>query len=142
MIIFRWIAGIISSVIIAVVGMSLVEPILQVFFIIFGGIGKTAFVDVPTDFGSHLSFFNHELLTLCFAAIISYGIGGYCLGKIIPKNSKLLIEWVGGISIAVTNSIICFLIWDSKHWFYSLIWIVTMIICGLVYICVASEVNE
>lgn len=134
--------GIISSVIIAVVGMSLIEPILQFCFRIFGGVGKTAFIDVPTDFGSHLSFFVHEFIPLCLSAIISYGIGGYCLGKIIPKNSELLIKWIGGISIAVTNSIICFSIWDSKHLFYSLIWVVTMTICGLVYICSASEVNK
>lgn len=137
----RWIFGITISLIISVIGVSIIEFILRLFLIIFGGVGKTTWVELPTDFGRHLSFFNNGLLPLCLSAVISYAIGGYCCGKIIPWGNENRIKWICGIVIVITNVISCIFVWNGAHWFYSLIWVMTMILAGFAYVAMAEVGN-
>lgn len=106
---FRWIFGIIISIIIAIIGTSIIEPILKLCFAIFGGYGRTGWVDMPTDIGHNLSFFNNELLPLCLASVIAYGIGGVCCGKIVPAKKGNLLKWTCGVGLPLQTSSVALL---------------------------------
>lgn len=140
--IFRWIFGIIISIIISVIGTSIIEPLLNIALAIFGGYGRTGWVEMPTSFGDNLSFFNNELLPLCIASVIAYSIGGYCCGKIVPAGNKNIISWICGVTITILNLTICIFVWNGAHWFYSSVFVIAMAISGLFYVSIAGEVNN
>lgn len=138
----RWGFGVIISIAIVLIGPSLIEPVLNLLFLLCGGYGRTGWCDIPTEFGQNLTFFNNDLIPLCFAMVIAYGIGGFCCGKIIPAKNGKLIKWICGIMITTLNSAICIYIWNGEHWFYSLVFAIILVIGGVIYVAVAEIVNE
>lgn len=140
--IIRWIFGVLISIIIILIGPALIEPILDFLFSICSGYGRTGWADMPTEFGQNITFFNFSILPMCFAMLIAYGIGGYCCGKIIPKGNKNLIRWICGITITILNLAISIFIWDGKHWFYSSVLVIAMLIAGLLYVALAESIGN
>lgn len=136
--IFRWIISTPVAVavlyILFVVLQWLLGLILKVgSFIMFAG---TRFY--TPDMSSLESF----IFVTCLSSLISAGVAGYIGGKICPQGhlkAKLILFGVIILPILILSSAI---FWDSEHWFYSILWILDMIIASFIFISCAATANE
>lgn len=140
--ILRWFIAIICSIIIVLIGTPIINLLLNFLFSLFGGVGKTGWVYMPTEFGSGLTFFNFVILPYCISMAIAYGLAGFCSGKIIPIGNEKIAGWVCGIIISIISVFGCIYMWESAHWFFSILFIISFIISILIYITALTETNK
>lgn len=78
----------------------------------------------------------------CLSTIIASGLSGFIGGLIAPTKNSNIKSWVFGIIILpiVIYSSISF--WNTEHWFYSVLWILDMIIVAIVFIATSSFTDD
>lgn len=92
------------------------------------------------DFHSKMNDVNTFIIVFCTSPLISCNIAGRIGGKIAPNNNVKFVLLVFGIIIPIIYSIIVY--WNSKHWFYSIVWIIDMLLAGTIYVISACESNS
>lgn len=144
--VLRWFSAIICSIVIVLIGTPIINLVLNFLFSICGGEGKTGWGYMPpelaTEFYSGLTFFNFVILPYCISLAISYGLAGFCSGKIIPRNNEKIAGWVCGIIMTMISALGCIYIWENEHWFFSILFVISFIINILIYIMTLIETNK
>ena len=142
--ILRWIIS--APISIAILGLSWVvtEWLLGwIFKILYYIMVWGTRYDVPPifDWEYKLQDFKNFIFITCLSTLISAGISGYIGGKICPKNHSVATSCLFGIAILPVIIFSCVAFWNSEHWFYSLVWILDMIMVGLVFVSCAAGAN-
>ena len=143
--ILRWIISAPISIVILGLLCNVIEWLLGyiykiLYFIMFWG---TRY-DVPPvfDFEYELLDFKVFIFVTCLSTLISAGISGYIGGLICPRNNSVATSWLFGVIILPILIFSCIAFWNTEHWFYSLVWILDMILVGCLFVGCAYEANK
>lgn len=141
----RWILGAPIAVTLLVVLAYVCEWILGfilkiAYFIMVWG---TRFDTPPIfDFEASLQDFKSFIFITCLSPLIAGGISGYIGGKICPPNNPNATMWLMGVFICIVAIISSITFWTNEHWFYSILWVIDMVIMSIIFIGSAGVAAE
>ena len=143
--ILRWIISAPISIVILVLSCNVVEWLLGLIYrlLYFITVSGTRY-DVPPIFDFEYEYRNFMtfIFITCLSTLISAGVSGYIGGLICPKNHSVATTWLFGVAILPIIIFSCIAFWNTEHWFYSLVWVLDMILLGILFVGCAYEANK
>ena len=143
--ILRWIISAPISIVILVLSCNVVEWLLGLIYklLYFITVSGTRY-DVPPIFDFEYEYRNFMtfIFITCLSTLISAGVSGYIGGLICPKNHSVATTWLFGVAILPIVIFSCIAFWNTEHWFYSLVWVLDMILLGILFVGCAYEANK
>lgn len=91
--------------------------------------------DVPniTDFDDAISDFKYFIFNICLSTLIASGIAGYIGGLIAPKGHSNKIAFVFGIPALLFSILLIVGLWDTEHWFYSILSTINLLLMTAIF---------
>ena len=100
--------------------------------------------DVPAifDFQSNINDFKSFIFVTCLSTLLAAGCAGFIGGAICPPNNPKATTWL--FSIVIIPVVLLWIVsfWSSEHWFYSIIWIIDMILAAILFVGAAFTAQD
>ena len=94
------------------------------------------------DFDAKMLDFKSFIFTTCLSTLLAAGCSGFIGGSICPSENPKAVTWFMGIIILPVVAFSVYSFWSSEHWFYSIIWLIDMILAALTFVSAAATAQD